>query len=67
MVAIKDIRLAKGITQKTLAEKLDVTPNAISQWENGKRNPSLEIVRRLAEILQCTTDDILIVENDAPL
>ena len=63
MVAIRDIRLAKGITQKTLAEKLDVTPNAISQWENGTRNPSLEIVRRLAEILQCTTDDILRVKD----
>ena len=59
MVAIRDIRRAHGMTQKDLADMLGMTPNAVSQWENGVRNPSLENVKRLAEILHCTTDDIL--------
>lgn len=59
MVAIRDIRRAQGMTQKDLADMLGITPNAISQWENGMRNPSLENVKRLADILHCTTDDIL--------
>lgn len=59
MITSRPIRKKLGITQKDLADMLGVTPNAISQWENGVRNPSLENVKRLAEILHCTTDDIL--------
>ncbi|MGN0629982.1 MAG: helix-turn-helix domain-containing protein [Ruminococcus sp.] len=59
MITSRPIRKKLGITQKELANKLGVTPNAISQWENGVRNPSLENVKRLADILHCTTDDIL--------
>lgn len=59
MISIRDIRQAQNLTQKDIAEKLKVTPNAVSQWENGVRNPSLENVKHLAELLHCTTDDIL--------
>ena len=59
MISIRDIRQEQNLTQKDIAEKLKVTPNAVSQWENGVRNPSLENVKRLAKILHCTTDDIL--------
>ncbi len=59
MITIRPIRKKLGITQKELAAELGVTPNAISNWENGVRNPSLEKVKRLAEILNCTTDELL--------
>lgn len=59
MVAIRNIRQAQGMTQKDLAEKLGVTPNAVSQWENGARDPRLETIKHLAEVLHCTTDEIL--------
>jgi len=59
VISIRDIRQAQKLTQKDIAEKLNITPNAVSQWENGVRNPSLENIKRLAEILHCTTDDIL--------
>ncbi len=64
MISIRDIRQSHGMTQKELAKKLGITANAVCQWESGARNPSLENVRRLAEIFHCTTDDILRVKSE---
>ncbi|MCU8058040.1 LexA family transcriptional regulator [Shewanella sp. SM34] len=36
---IKELRVSKGYTQKSLAKKLSVTPMAISQWETAKTEP----------------------------
>ena len=33
---IKELRTEKGLTQKELAEKLNVSTAAVSKWENGK-------------------------------
>lgn len=59
MITIRKIRLERGMTQKELARCLNVTPNAVTQWEKGTRNPSLVNVKRMSNILHCTTDEIL--------
>ena len=59
MTDIKKIREKRGITQKELAAKLNVSPSTVSQWENGLRNPSLVNVKRVSNILHCTTDELL--------
>ena len=59
MTDIKKIREKRGISQKELAAKLNVSPSTVSQWENGLRNPSLVNVKRMSNILHCTTDEIL--------
>ena len=59
MTDIKKIREKRGISQKELATKLNVSPSTVSQWENGLRNPSLVNVKRMSNILHCTTDEIL--------
>lgn len=59
MITIRKIRLERGMTQTELANRLNVTPNAVTQWEKGTRNPSLNNVKKMAEILHCTTDEIL--------
>ena len=46
---IRQLRLSKGITQKELAEAIHVTPSAISQYENGKAQPSRENMMLLAD------------------
>lgn len=56
---IKKLRKKLNLTQRDISNQLNVTPHAISQWENGKRNPSLENVKRLSKILHCTVDEIL--------
>ncbi len=59
MNGIKQKRLALGLTQKQLANLLDVEQNTVSQWESDKRFPKKEMLRKLTNILQCTADDLL--------
>ena len=48
---IKQARKAKGITQRELAEMLEVSPGCFHQWESRKRNPKLETIRKIASAL----------------
>ena len=41
-------RAALGLTQEELAEKLHVTRQAVSNWENGKHQPDLEMLALLS-------------------
>jgi len=47
--AIKFARVAAGIRQKDLADRLDVSPNYLSLVENDKREPSMSFLRNLAD------------------
>jgi len=49
--AIKLVRTAAGIRQGVLAKKLNVSANYFSLIENGKREPSLSFLKRLADSL----------------
>lgn len=46
--AMIDARIKEGLTQKELSERTGITQADISRIENGTRNPSLEMVKRLA-------------------
>lgn len=48
-----------GITQQVLAEKLHVSFQAVSKWENGISYPDIEILPELASILQISVDALL--------
>ena len=62
---IKRLRNQAGITQTQLAEKMGVYGSgSISQWESGFCNPSLENVKKIAEILGVTANDILYDPQD---
>lgn len=56
---IKKYRTDKGITQRELADKLNVSQNAIYNWENGKREPSIDMIRKIATVLEVYTYDLL--------
>ncbi len=51
-----------GLTQDALAEKLGVTAQAVSKWENDQSCPDITTLPRLAEIFGITTDALLGVE-----
>lgn len=51
---IKELREKKGITQKELANALNVTQTAITYWETGKREPSAEIIEKIADYFNVT-------------
>ena len=48
-----------GLTQDALAEKLGVTAQAVSKWENDQSCPDITTLPKLAEIFDCTTDELL--------
>ena len=47
--AIVDARISRNLTQKELAERVGMNQADISKLENGTRNPSLNLLKRLAE------------------
>lgn len=56
---LRQIRTDHGLSQGDLAEALGYTKTAISQYELGKRAPSLETLRRMTEFFGVTTDWLL--------
>lgn len=56
---IKKARKAAGISQKELADRLQVYQKDISRWENGERAPSIEVFARICRELSVSADKIL--------
>lgn len=48
---IRDLRKARGMTQKEVAESLGVLPKTVSKWETGHGFPDVSAVPCLSEIL----------------
>lgn len=49
---IRKIRKENGLTQKQLGEKLGVSYQMIAQYENGKRNPKIDTIEKIADALE---------------
>ena len=56
---IQHLRKAAGMTQKELAEKLNISFQAVSKWENGDTLPDTGILLDLCDILNTTADKLL--------
>lgn len=56
---IAALRKANGLTQRELAEKLNVTDKTVSRWERDESLPDLTLIPVLAEIFEATSDEIL--------
>ena len=56
---IKDIRKKNNLTQKELAEKLGVTYQAVSKWENGKNIPDISLIKQISKEFNIDISDIL--------
>lgn len=56
---IKELRQESGVTRAQLAEMLQVSVRLISYWENGERECSFDMLIRIAEFFQTTTDYLL--------
>jgi len=56
---IQNLRKSAGMTQKELAEKLNVSFQAVSKWENGDSLPDTGILLDLCDILNTTADKLL--------
>lgn len=56
---IADLRKEKGMTQDDIAEKLNVSPQAVSKWENDISYPDIMLLPKIAQLLDTTVDDLL--------
>lgn len=56
---IREIRLAKKMSQVELAKILDVTKQSVSNWENENIQPSIEMLSKIATVLSVSTDFLL--------
>lgn len=56
---LKAAREAAGLTQQQLAEKVGVQQRDVSRWENCHREPGVLIVKKMAQALGCSMDDLV--------
>jgi len=56
------LRKQNNMTQEELANKLSVTPQAVSKWENGITSPDISLLGSIAQLFHITTDELLGIE-----
>ena len=52
-------RKQNNMTQKELAEKLEVTVNNIGHWEKGRTEPNLDTLVKMTQIFNITLDELI--------
>lgn len=56
---MKEMRLARGLSQEKLAEQLYVTRQAVAKWEKDQTMPSAENLLLFAELFDCSLDELI--------
>ena len=56
---ISTLRKEKGMTQKELADKLNITDKAVSKWERDISFPDTATIPKLAEILEVSLEELM--------
>ena len=55
---IKEIRKKNNLTQKQLADKYNVTYQAVSKWENGKNMPDTSLIKQMSKDFNITLEEL---------
>ena len=65
---IADLRRSFGLSQDELAEKLFVTRQAVSKWENGMSVPSIDILSDICRMFSVSFEELLgLFDNERPI
>ena len=56
---IRELRLAKGLTQQQLGEVFHVSRTTISNYETGKIEPSIKLILDISEYFEVSLDQLL--------
>lgn len=59
MLKIRECRKAKGLTMKQLGEKVGALESSISFYERGLQQPDLDMLKKIADALSVSTDELL--------
>ena len=63
---IQKLRKQAGLSQGELAKQLNISPSAIGMYEQGRREPSIEILLSIAKLFGVTVDALLDVGSPQP-
>ncbi len=61
---IKILRLSNKMSQVELANKLNVSKQSVSNWENNNIMPSIDMLKKIAEQFHCSSDYLLELEDE---
>ena len=56
---LKQLREREGLTQAELSKALNISPSTVGMWEKGYRSPDYEMLGRIADYFDVTTDYLL--------
>lgn len=62
-VAVRELRKANQLTQKEAANALGIGQPTYNSYENGRSEPSLEMLVRMSYLFKCSVDDLLQKSN----
>jgi transcriptional regulator with XRE-family HTH domain len=70
---IKRLRNSQNISQEVLAERLFISRQAVSSWENDRTQPDIEMIGKLAEVFNVSVEELIYgekrkieIENEEP-
>ena len=58
MQKLKEVRKARGLSQRELAKRVGISYQSVSGYENGITYPGLPVARALADVLEVTLDEL---------
>lgn len=64
----ENLRIARerrGLTQKEMSEQIGVAKSTYSLYESGNREPNVQTIKKIADVLNVSADELLGLENDA--
>ena len=59
MIGLKNIRKKRNLNQQKVAMDLNISREALSHYENGKRQPSIEMLRKLSQYFNVSIDYLI--------
>ena len=59
MLPLKRLRENRGVTQAELSRTLRISPSTVGMWEQGRREPDYEMLKRLADYFNVSADYLL--------
>lgn len=58
-VRLKELRIERGLMQSELASQLNVNQRTISNWEKNIREPNIDMIIKIAQFFEVSTDYLL--------
>lgn len=63
-MGIRQARINAGLSQEKLAFEIGVVQSAVAMWETKKQYPTVDNLKKLSKVLNCSIDDLLKEEGD---